>query len=323
MLCSLNPRHQGRNSSGRRRCQRRKTRPGLCELMGFERGVGQRQCAFRMSFGEPRQQARPDEAVTRGSARNQIRVGVGDIRVWTFAPAGFENAHRLALLTGLSQEAARERRGRDQPGAQLGGILGQFARSRRVVILERQGLCGEQDGALSPKSIKAYQPALAIALQGFQRARPIAIAAAEFERSLSGPGERRRSLRGVLGILAGGNPCRPNSLVSLRSAMARKAASAPARCPDSCAVCACNINSKGWSGTSRPALAANRRAAPTSPAPIAMRPRTIACCPVAARRSAIVEAIRRGARNSKRSTDHSNIVAQAIAATRIPIGGPA
>ncbi len=48
------------------------------------------------------------------------------------------------------------------------------------------------------------EPAFAIALQGFERTRPVAIMATEFERRLSGPCQRRRRSCSILGVLAGG-----------------------------------------------------------------------------------------------------------------------
>jgi len=85
-------------------------------------------------------------------------------------------------------------------GPLLGGLLGEVARGVRISVLERQSLCGEQYGALAPKHIAMDEPAFAIALQGFERTRPIAIMATEFEGRLSGPCKRRRRSCGVLGV---------------------------------------------------------------------------------------------------------------------------
>ena len=67
-------------------------------------------------------------------------------------------------------------------------------------------------------------------------------------------------------------PCRPSSLVSAASAMARNASSAAGRSPASCAVCAASSSVSGSSAAKRRASAVNARGTRRSPAPTAISP---------------------------------------------------
>ena len=67
-------------------------------------------------------------------------------------------------------------------------------------------------------------------------------------------------------------PRRPSSLVSSRSAMARKARCAPSRSPSSCADCACSNSASGSCAACRRATSACARADAELPWPIASNP---------------------------------------------------
>ena len=105
------------------------------------------------------------------------------------------------------------------------------------------------------------------------------------------------------------SPRRPKSRVSERSAIARNAASAPARSPLSCAACARSSSASGSSPRLRSACPANCSAARASPAPIATSPRETASNPLRRARSRIASEIALGERESSRTSDQRNTAA--------------
>ena len=108
---------------------------------------------------------------------------------------------------GLPPPPAGDRRARRrEPGpAQLDRFLSAVrSRWRGRCFRATSARAVEQHRALAAVGILVDQPAAAVALQRLERARPVAVGAVEIERRLSGPGERRRRLGGLLGITAGG-----------------------------------------------------------------------------------------------------------------------
>ena len=127
-------------------------------------------------------------------------------------PGGFENAARLAPLAAFGEQPARQRRGRHEFGRKLRGIDRERARRIAVLLLGRERTRGEQHGALAPVCVAVDHAGRAMAFEDRERALPVARRAAEFEHRLSGPGQRRR----ILGGLLGGEPRRDRIVAALR-----------------------------------------------------------------------------------------------------------
>ena len=121
-----------------------------------------------------------------------MRVGVGQIGMRIGRPGCLDDRARPAQFAGLAEQPSGQRGGRHQGRRELDGFERERAGAIAIVLLGGERLRGEQHRALAPVVGLSIRP-LRCCARAAQRANPVAGRAAEFERRLAGPAERRRA----------------------------------------------------------------------------------------------------------------------------------
>src|SRR5262249_14237377 len=141
------------------------------------------------------------QALARGIARPQRRVGGGEIGMRIGAPRPLDDARGPAPLAQLAKEPPGERRRRHEIGRELCRLARERDRTLAVVAGGRLRWGGDEPRGLAAEGALVDEAALHVALEPIERAAPVAGGAAELERRLPGPHRHRGVLRRLLGIV--------------------------------------------------------------------------------------------------------------------------
>ena len=206
-------------------------------------------------------------------------------------PRRADHARGFAQFAGFGEEAPGQRGGGNEIGRELHGFQREDFRIVAIGMFERQRARGQQHGALAPIIGLVGGGRLPVAIEHVERAGPVAGGAAQLQHGLAGPGQRRRRLRGFLGIevraalpsarrcASKNRPRRPSSLVSARPAMVRKVFSAAARLPRELRGLRAQWKRQRLGRRQPLRVGRDFCAVRTSPAPIAINPREMAGIP--------------------------------------------
>src|SRR5262245_25193412 len=192
--------HQRRHAlpwRGRVRRQRR-TRGG--ELLRVERGARDRERGFGVGRPLGRERLDATQALARGIARPQLRVGGGEIGMGIGAPRPLDDARGPAPFAQLAEEPPGERRRRHEVGRELGRLARERDRALAVALHRGLRLRGDEHRALAAIGALVDEAASHVALEPVERAAPVAGGAAKLERRLPGPHRHRGVLGRLLGI---------------------------------------------------------------------------------------------------------------------------